>query len=161
MAEDKYFSLEKEFKTIQDDILAKCSKTNVLYVVIDYINGMCVNGIFTSHQKASEYIIKSSIWFINERYGDPQVFEDCKGKAPSNEDLIKEVKAFTAFYEIKIATFLNPSQPIYLLQSGNFRVYGKPEEYLTNSLENATRYYRNNEWYISSSIVQINPSAYS
>ncbi len=39
-------------------------------------------------------------------------------------------------YKIINITHLDKYKPIYVLQDGNYRVYGKPEEYLTHSDDN-------------------------
>ncbi len=158
--------MNKKFK----DIIIKSNKnfintylksTYKLYLVTNNVDGKEICAIFNSKLKAKKFILRNSINFSVQIINDNTIKEIVNFEQYFNE----YVNNMIYFYEIEEINHLDISMPIYVNQSGNYRVYGNPTEYLTNSLdywkENNDfykKYDSNYEEWIKQCTVLINPS---
>lgn len=120
--------LEKVEKELFDE---KTASGKPLVLLINTINGTQVEALFTSHDKAVLYMIRVAINFVIDTYDEMR--EEMKDETPKFDDRVKE--HIRDYYKFIPVCHLDPSKPVYQGQSGNYRVYGEPTDYLTNSVE--------------------------
>ena len=100
--------------------------TTNTFVVVDTINGAHVNAIFSTYERAYKHMtrikINASLGLIADNLEDYDV-KDFDEAVNSDE-----------YYSVIPIHHIDPSKPIYKMESGNYRSYGDPTEYLTNDL---------------------------
>lgn len=110
------------------------------FLVINNINGDAVEAIFSKMDDANKYILRESINMSMDTYQEELAYYFDQKKTDQSEfpSFADDVKAnFGSYYEIHNIHHLgfDLTKPIYMIQSGNNRVYGKPGSYLTHSID--------------------------
>jgi len=104
------------------------NKGNFLTLLLCTINGVTVKAIFTSYENAVIYMNRECISDTLSCYLDSD-------ESQSPNEFKQTVINNKNFYELICVSHINPREPIYMLQSRNFNVFGDPTKYLTNSLD--------------------------
>lgn len=107
--------------------------TPELYLIINTINGTCVDGIFSSRCKAEMFMNRIAVNFSIDTY-TYTVSDMVKDNQDISEmNFLNHVKETLTYYQILTIKHIDPNQPIYQIQTGNYMVRGTPTDYLTNS----------------------------
>lgn len=104
-----------------------------VYLLTDTINGPVVRGVFTSYKGIKTYMYRQAInWTINAWNSS-----DHESYIKERKDPIKSFReAAEDLFHIIPLTHVNPCNgSIYVIQTDNYRVYGKPIDYLTHSAD--------------------------
>jgi hypothetical protein len=149
---------EKEIIEIESKLLEK----NVYFVFLNKVNGTSVDAIFTSQSDANKYKIRECINLTLDCYlGSIDDGDDCKGDEWKIDDFKEILNENLTLYEIGNLDKqpLDIKKPIYVIQNGNYQVYGEPEEYLTNNYSRWKDKTKdtNNKLFEKSCIVRVNP----
>ena len=133
------------------------TKRSNLIVVVNHVNGPQVCGIFTTMEKATMYVTRNSINMTIDVTADDSdcEFEDDTPKISKN-NFIEMYNSMVSDYVYIGVNHLNPAEPIYALQSGNFRIRGNSVEYLTNDKLKATKYYKE-QYDLNNCVFKIDP----
>ena len=104
---------------------------NILYLVINTINGTYPEAIFSNETDAYIYMKRiSANSFINTINDNEEDYENL-----NSTKFIKELYDYTnENYKCILVDHLDKNKPIYAILSGNYRCPGQPEKYLVNTL---------------------------
>jgi len=111
--------------------------TEVLTLVVNTINGVEVEGLFTSRAAAQTYLFRIATLFGGDIYFDNLGDVEDRGPEPNLADLQEDVLDLVRnYYKLLPVTHLDPSKPIYVLFGANRRVAGtgRPENYLSHQI---------------------------
>jgi hypothetical protein len=100
-----------------------------LVLVLNKVNGTVVEGLFTSKEKANQYIVRECINLSITEYSEAEIDEKMDFK-DSFSDIIHD---YLYFYELVDIGYLDSSKPIYVIQNGNYQVFG--DTFLTNDID--------------------------
>lgn len=139
---------KKDMEDVEKRLLADQTTSTSLTLLVNTINGTQIEALFRSKQSAIAYMIRIGTNFAASTYSD--MIEDMKndGEDTSKEDFYAYVREHISDnYRFINVRHLDPSEPIYMMQTYNYMVYGEPIEYLTNSVEKwKTKQPHRNRW---------------
>lgn len=116
------------------NILEKTDENFRYVLLVSIINGTEVLALFSSMEYAHRYLLRTSINFCIDCYLDMINDDDVDAsQIPTFEAYVTE--HMNKYYEFFPINHLNVNEPIYVLQNYNYHVYGKPSDYLTNSID--------------------------
>lgn len=108
--------------------LLEQSKKNT-FLLIDCINGELPIALFTSYDKATAGSIATALEFTLRAMEDDG--EDVQ-KLDESELLTSIKENLIDYYRIESVHTLDPTKPIFVIQTGNYRCPGKAVDYVTN-----------------------------
>lgn len=126
---------------IENKLIDEYKSQSELFLLLNTVNGKEVEALFTTKDKLITYMIRDAI-----NMGIETFIENLEDEKEICNIEMNDDELFNAFldyirdkindnYEILHVSHLDHKTPIYVVRNGNYRVYGKPEEYLTNSLQ--------------------------
>lgn len=114
----------QQINKLEENILSQ--KKDDLVILITRFNGLELKGIFSTMRNAKQYATRFCINHItinhNQLHNLPAVDYGYKYKAAYEE----------LQFEFLHTDHLSKSDPIYILHSKDYKIYGNPEDYLTN-----------------------------
>lgn len=138
-SEEDYVSpATKEKRAIFNNILKNVSEkldntSSRSYLVINTVDGLSVEAIFSSHEAAEKYLNRIAINFSTDLY-----CENCKDAQtqPTEDGFLTFVREMISDnYKILHVHHLDLSNKVYKVQNGNYLCYGETSKYLKNSVE--------------------------
>lgn len=118
---------EKEMLDVEHHLLVDFMTSPSLTLLVNTINGIQVEAIFTSKSLANQYMIRIAVNFAKA------LFVETGNEERDFYSFAKE-QMHRDFKLIEV-THIDSLSPIYMLQTFNYRVHGQPVDFLTNSLD--------------------------
>lgn len=109
---------------LEQDIFDK--EKDDLIVLVTHFNGLEMKGIFSDINHAKKFAIRYCINHITLNYNKHHTLKSYEYKQKYDS-----IYKFLEF-EFLHATHLSKDVPIYILHSDDYKIYGKPIDYLTN-----------------------------
>lgn len=103
-----------------------------LTLLTNKFNGIAVEALFTSYEKAFLYLYRICVNNCVETYQDHPAELDSDGKQIGFLDYVKDMA--NECYELIYVIHLDPNLPIYIKQDRLRGVDGSPSQYITNSV---------------------------
>jgi hypothetical protein len=120
----KYYGLTRQIILKTETILYDKYKNNDLILLISNIDGTFVEGLFSTKEKATQFMIRNIInCLILEREDD----EDLK-----RGNFQQQIQNNLENYELININWLDKNLPIYVSRNGNGNSPGSSSEYLTH-----------------------------